>query len=157
MAETTVKPIPEGYHSITPHLTVRDAAQYIEFLKKAFGAEELGRAPGPGGKLMHVEMKIGDSRLMFNDFFPEFGGTPIAEGKWPLVLHLYVPDADQTFAQAVAAGCQATMPLSDQFWGDRYGHVRDPFGFTWSIATHKEDLTREQMQQRMDAMFAQRA
>ncbi len=156
MGQST-KPIPEGYHAITPHLTVRDAGKYIDFLKNAFGAEEVGRAPGPGGKLMHVEVKIGDSRLMFNDFFPEFGGPPIAEGRWPLVLHLYVPDADKTFAQAVAAGCQATMPLADQFWGDRYGHVRDPFGFTWAIATHKEDVTREQMQQRMDAMFAQRA
>ena len=140
---------------MTPHLVVREAAKYVDFLKRAFGAEELGRAPGPGGKLMHVLVKIGDSTLMFNDVFPEFGQPPIADGRWPLVLHLYVPDADKTFAQAVAAGCQATMPLSDQFWGDRYGHVRDPFGFTWAIATHKEDVTREEMQKRQEAAFAQ--
>ena len=150
----TVKPIPEGFHTITPHLTVRDAAKYIDFLKAAFGAQEVSRMPGPGGKLMHVQMKIGDSALMFNDTFPEFGGPPLADGHWPLVFHLYVPDADKTFAQAVAAGCQATMPLADQFWGDRYGHVKDPFGFTWAIATHKEDLTPEEMKKRQEAMFA---
>ena len=150
----TVKPIPEGFHTITPHLTVRDAAKYIDFLKAAFGAREVSRMPGPGGKLMHVQMKIGDSALMFNDTFPEFGGPPLADGHWPLVFHLYVPDADKTFAQAVAAGCQATMPLADQFWGDRYGHVKDPFGFTWGIATHKEDLTPEEMKKRQEAMFA---
>jgi len=148
-----VKPIPEGYHSITPHLSVKGAANFAEFLKRAFGAVEEGRMPGPDGKLMHVQMRIGDSKLMFADPFPEFGGPPIAEGRWPLVLHLYVPDADKAFARAVAAGCQATMPLKDEFWGDRYGHVKDPFGFVWAIATHKEDLTREEMQKRQAAVF----
>ena len=152
-----VKPIPEGYHSVTPHLSVKGAADYAEFRKRAFGAVEEGRAPGPGGKLMHVEMRIGDSKLMFADTFPEFGGPPIAEGHWPLVLHLYVPDADKAFAQAVAAGCHATMPLQDQFWGDRYGHVKDPFGFVWGIATHKEDVTPEEMQKRQEAAFSVKA
>lgn len=148
-----VKPIPEGCHTITPHLSVMGAAKYVDFLKTAFGAVEQMRMPGPGGKLMHVNMRIGDSQLMFADPFPEFGSPPIAEGHWPLVLHLYVPDADKTFAQAVAAGCEATMPLKDQFWGDRYGHVKDPFGFTWAIATHKEDLTPEEMKRRQEAAF----
>ncbi len=152
----TIKPIPEGFHTVTPHLTVRDAAKYIDFLKRAFGAEEVSRTPGPDGKLMHVQMRIGDSPLMFHDPMPASGQPPTSEGHWPLVLHLYVLDADKTFAQAVAAGCQATMPLADQFWGDRYGHVRDPFGFTWAIATHKEDPTPEEMKRRQEAMFASR-
>ncbi|RPI16249.1 MAG: VOC family protein, partial [Acidobacteriales bacterium] len=133
-----IKPIPEGFHSITPHLSVKGAADYIAFLKKAFGAVEVVRMPGPGGKLMHASVRIGDSMLMFADPFPESGCPPTTEGNWPLVLHLYVPDVDQTFAQAVAAGCKATMPVADQFWGDRYGHVQDPFGFTWALSTHKE-------------------
>ena len=149
----SVKPIPEGSHTITPHLSVNGAAAYVDFLKRAFGAVEEMRMSGPGGKLMHACVRIGDSRLMFADHFPEFGGPAVVEGHWPLVLHMYVPDADRTFAQAVAAGCTATMPLSDQFWGDRYGHVKDPFGFTWAIATHKEDLTPEEMQKRQAAQF----
>jgi len=111
----------------------------------------MSRAPGPGGRLMHAQVKIGDSILMFNDNFPEFGLPPIAEGRWPFALNLYVPDADAAFARATAAGCQITVPLADQFWGDRYGHVRDPFGFTWAISTHKEDLTREEIEARVAA------
>jgi PhnB protein len=148
-----LKPIPEGFRTLTLHLTVKGAANYIDFLKRAFNAVEISRAPGPGGKLMHALVRIGDSMMMFNDDFPEFGSRPIAEGRWPLVLHLYVPDADAAFAQATAAGCEVTMPLSDQFWGDRYGHVKDPFGFIWAIATHKEDLTPEEMRQRQPAAF----
>jgi PhnB protein len=146
-------PIPEGFRTLTPHLTVKGAANYMDFLKRAFGAIEVSRAPGPGGKLMHAVARVGDSVLMFNDDFPEFGGPAITEGHWPLALHLYVPDADATFAQATAAGCQVTMPLSDQFWGDRYGHVKDPFGFVWAIATHKEDLTREEIEKRQASAF----
>jgi PhnB protein len=149
-----IKPIPEGFHSITPHLSVKGAADYIAFLKKAFGAVEVVRMPGPGGKLMHASVRIGDSMLMFADPFTEFGSPPTTEANWPLVLHLYVPDVDRTFAQAVAAGCKATMPVSDQFWGDRYGQVKDPFGFTWALSTHKEDLTPEEMKKRQDAAFA---
>ncbi len=155
MAEQ-VKPIPEGFNSVTPHLTVKGAADFIAFLKRAFGAMEVTRMPGPDGKIMHAQMRIGNSALMFADPFPEFGQPPIAQGHWPLVLHLYVPDADATFAQAVAAGCKATMPLADQFWGDRYGHVQDPFGFTWAIATHKENVSPEEMKKRQEAMFSKR-
>ena len=140
---------------MTPHLEVNGAARYLEFLKKAFGAREISRAEGPGGKLMHAEAVIGDSRLMFADPFPEFGSPPIAEGRWPVVLHLYVANADTAFAQAQAAGCQVTMPLSDQFWGDRYGQLKDPFGFTWAVATHMEDVAPEEMKQRMQAAFSQ--
>ena len=147
--------VPAGFHTLTPHIIVNGAARYIDFLKKAFGAQEVGRMDGPGGKVMHAEVTIGDSRLMLNDPFPEHGMPPIAEGFWPLVLHLYVPNADAAFAQATAAGCQVTMALADQFWGDRYGQVRDPFGFTWSIATHKEEPTPEEMKQRMQAMSQQ--
>jgi len=134
---------------------VKAAAEYIEFLKRAFNAVELGRAPGPGGKLMHALVRIGDSNLMLNDDFPEmFGSPPLAEGRLPLVIHLYVPDADATFAQATAAGCEVVMPMSDQFWGDRYGHVKDPSGITWAIATRTEDLTPKEMQERQAKLFA---
>lgn len=148
-----VNPIPEGFRTLTPHLTVKGAANYIEFLKRAFNAVEIRRAQGPGGKLMHVEVRIGDSVLVFSDDFPEFGAPPVAEGRWPITLHVYLPDADAAFAQATAAGCEVIMPLGDQFWGDRYGQVKDPFGFTWSIATHQEDLTSEVMQQRQTTAF----
>jgi PhnB protein len=148
-----VTPVPEGMHTLTPHLTVDGAANYIDFLKKAFGAVELARSPGPGGKLMHASLSIGDSVVMLNDLFPEFGAKPITPAPWPFTLHLYVPDADATFAQATAAGCTVKMPLADQFWGDRYGQVQDPAGFTWSIATHKENPTPEEMARRQKAMF----
>ena len=140
-------------HTVTPHLTVDGAPDYIDFLKRAFGAVEISRAPGPGGKLMHASVRIGDSQLMLNDHFPEFGAPPIAAGPWPFLLHLYVADADATFAQATAAGCTVTMPLADQFWGDRYGQVRDPRGFGWSIATRKENPTPEEIKSRQKAMF----
>jgi PhnB protein len=152
MAKAT-SPIPSGFHTLTPHITVDGAAKYIDFLKQAFGGTEISRAPGPGGKLMHASVRIGDSMLMFNDLFPEMGVPPIAQGHWPIVLHLYVPDADAAFERAKAAGCQVTFPLSDQFWGSRYGHVKDPFGFTWAIATHQEDLTPEELEQRQAKLF----
>jgi len=146
-------PIPEGFQTMTVHLTVSGAASYIDFLKRAFNGEEVSRAPGPSGKLMHAHVRIGDSNLMFNDNFPEFGGPPLAEGNWPLTLHLYVPNVDTAFAQAVAAGCEVTMPLADQFWGDRYGLVKDPFGFNWAIATHIEDPTPEEIKEREAKLF----
>jgi uncharacterized glyoxalase superfamily protein PhnB len=146
-------PVPTGLHTITPHLTVKGASDYIEFLKRAFGAVELSRSPGPGGKLMHALVQIGDSRLMLNDHMPEFGAQPIPEGVWPIALHLYVPDVDAIFAQATAAGCNVTMPLADQFWGDRYGSLRDPFGFSWNVATHKEDLTPQEVTDRQKKAF----
>jgi len=120
-------------------------AEYIEFLKRAFNAEEVNRSLGPGGRLLHATVRIGDSLLILNDEFPEFGTPPIAKGNWPLRLSLYVPNADATWAQALAGGCEAMFPLQDQFWGDRYGRLRDPFGFEWAIATHIEDLTRAAM------------
>ena len=147
-------PIPPGFHSLTAQLSVNGAVAYIDFLKRAFNAVEVARSPGPGGKLMHVEMRIGDSLLMFaDDFSAEFGMPPLAVGRFPFILHLYVPDADATWNQAVAAGCEVLMPIADQFWGDRYGHVRDPFGFLWSIATRKEDLTPEELRERQVKAF----
>jgi PhnB protein len=147
-------PIPPGFHSVTVHLNMNGAAAYIDFLKKAFNAEEINRSPGPGGKLMHVLVKIGDSMMMFaDDFTTEFHMEPFVRGNLPFVLNLYVPDADSTWAQALAAGCEVKMPLSDQFWGDRYGHVKDPFGFTWAIASRKEDLTPQEMQERAAKAF----
>jgi len=148
------QPVPPGFGTLTVHLTVPGCANYIDFLKRAFNAVEISRSPGPGGKLMHANVKIGDTIMMLNDAFPEMGGPPIAEGNWPLRLNLYVPDADATWAQALANGCQVVFPLQDQFWGDRYGQLRDPSGFVWAIATHKEDLTPEEMQQRGAAAMA---
>jgi uncharacterized glyoxalase superfamily protein PhnB len=148
-----VKPIPDGFHTLTPHLVLKDAAATIEFYKKAFGAEEMGRAPGPDGKLMHAAMRVGDSIIMMNDEFPEWGAlSPRSKGGATVTLHLYVQDADAAFARAVAAGATVRMPLSDQFWGDRYGLVEDPSGHVWAIATHKEDLTPAQIQERMGKM-----
>ena len=149
----TANPIPSGFHTLTPHLSVNGAAKYIDFLKNAFGATEVQRADGPGGKIMHATLKIGDSVLMLADHFPEFGSPPIAQGHWPIVLHLYVPDADASFAQAIAAGCQVTFPLADQFWGSRYGQVKDPAGFTWAISTHKEDVSPEELKARQAKAF----
>jgi len=151
---TSVNPIPPGFHSLTLHLNVEGAAAYIQFLQNAFDAVEISRSPGPGGKLMHALLKIGDSLLMLNDdFSQEFGLPPVVRGNLPFVITLYVKDADATVAQAVAAGCQVRMPVSDQFWGDRYGMIHDPFGFQWAIATHKEDLTPAEIQERSAKAF----
>lgn len=148
------QPVPHGFSTLTVHLTVPGCAGYIDFLKRAFNAVEISRLPGPGGKLMHASVKIGDTIMMLNDTFPEMGARPIAQGDWPLRLNLYVPDADATWAQALANGCQVVFPLQDQFWGDRYGQLRDPSGFVWAIATHIEDLTQEELQQRGAAALA---
>jgi uncharacterized glyoxalase superfamily protein PhnB len=143
-------PIPPGFHTVTPHLNVNGAAAFSDFLQRAFGAVELERSPGPGGKLMHVHMRIGDSNLMFaDDFTAEFHMQPFVQGNLPVHLHLYVPDVDAVWEKAVAAGAQVAMPLADQFWGDRYGHLRDPFGFVWAVATRKEELTPEEREERM--------
>ena len=152
-----VKRIPEGFRRVTPHLTVKDAAKMIEFYKKAFGAVEKRRAPGPDGKsIMHAEISIGDSILFLNDEFPEMGAfSPLGAKSTPVTLHLFVEDADKQFQQAIAAGAEVVMPLADQFWGDRYGIVKDPSGHHWSIAHHAEDLTPQQMQERMAQAFCQ--
>lgn len=151
-----VKRVPEEFHRVTPHLVVRDAGAMIEFYKKAFGAVEKRRAPGPDGKtIMHAELQIGDSIVLLNDEFPDMGAfSPLASKSTPVTLHLFVEDADKQFQQALAAGAEVVMPLADQFWGDRYGIVKDPSGHQWSIGSHMEDLTPAQMQERMGKAFA---
>ncbi len=150
---TQVKPIPDGYHTVTPYLYVNNAAGAIEFYKKAFNAEELMRHPGPGGKIMHSEFRVGDSIIMMADEFPEMGvKSPQAYGGSPVSLCLYVTDVDARFNQALAAGAKVVRPLKDQFYGDRSGTLTDPFGHTWTIATHKEDVSPEEMNRRMAAM-----
>jgi PhnB protein len=151
-----IKAVPEGYHTLTPHLVVKGASEAIEFYKKAFGAEEILRMPGPDGKsIMHAELKIGDSRLFLAEEFPKMGGLgPQGLGGTPVTIHVYVEDADTIFNQAVAAGAQVRMPLENAFWGDRYGQVVDPFGHKWSLATHKEDLTPEEIGKRAQAAFS---
>ena len=150
-----IKPIPEGFHTITPHLVVKGASQAIEFYKKAFGAEELSRMHGPDGKsIMHAHLKIGDSLLFLMDEFPEMGSYgPLTGGRSPVTLHLYVKDVDSAFNTALAAGARQIMPPADMFWGDRYGKLVDPFGHEWSLATHKEDLTPEEIGKRAQAAF----
>ena len=152
-----VKPIPDGMHTIIPHLTLKGAAAAIDFYKKAFGAVELMRMPMPDGKsLMHAHLTIGDSHLMLNDepLFPGACKSPQTLGGCSVTIHLNVEDADAVFHRAVAAGAQPTMPPADMFWGDRYGQVTDPFGQRWSISTHKEDVPPEEMKKRAEAMFA---
>ena len=140
------RPIPEGYHTVTPYLTIRDAARAIEFYKRAFGAQELMRMPGPGGRIMHAEIKIGDSVIMIGDIFPGMPGRSARSlGGSPIGLHLYVEDADGFVQRAIAAGATETMPLADQFWGDRYGKVADPFGMEWGVAEHVRDVSEEDM------------
>lgn len=149
-------PIPEGFHTVTPAIVVRGADKAIEFYKKAFGAQELSRMLGPDKKIAHAELKIGDSIIMVSDEFPgapcqspaELGGTTAT-------LHLYVKDVDSAFKQAITAGGKEDMPVQDMFWGDRYGRLRDPFGHTWGILTHKEDLSPQEIEKRGQAAFAQ--
>ena len=146
MATQNVKPIPEGMHTVTPHLVCAGAADAIEFYKKAFGAVELHRLPGPDGKLMHGAIRIGDSVVMLVDENPAWNALgPKALKGSPVTLHLYVEHADAFFAKAVASGASAMMPVTEMFWGDRYGVVTDPFGHNWSIATHVRDATPEEM------------
>jgi PhnB protein len=153
---STVKPIPDGYRTVTPYLTIKGASEALEFYKKAFGAVETARMPGPDGRLMHAEMKIGECVVMMADEFPEWGakGSPSSLGGTTGGILLYVPDADAAWNKAVAAGAQVVMPLENAFWGDRYGKLKDPFGHEWSIATHIEDLSPEEMEKRAKAAFA---
>jgi PhnB protein len=152
---TKIKSVPEGYHTLSPYLTVRDASDALEFYKKAFGATELCRLKMPDGKMAHGEFKIGDSIFMISDENPGCGSTsPEALGGSPVTLHLYVTDADATFADTIKAGAKETMPLENQFWGDRMGGVVDPFGHNWLIATHVEDVDPSEFQSRMEACFA---
>jgi PhnB protein len=143
-----VKAIPEGMTAVTPHLVCAGAAEAIEFYKKAFDAVETARIAGSSGRLMHAAVRIGGATIMLVDEMPEWGALgPLALKGTPVTIHLYVADADATFAQAVKAGATVKMPLADMFWGDRYGLVVDPFGHQWSIATHKRDVDGEEMQQ----------
>jgi len=153
MPKPAAKPIPDGMHSITPHLVCAGAADAIEFYKKAFGATEMMRLPGPAGRIMHACVRIGDSQLFLVDEMPEwkvFG--PLSLKGSSVTIHLQVADADNVFAQAVAAGCKVIMPIDDAFWGDRYGQLEDPFGHRWSVATHKVDLTPEEIEAAMKKM-----
>jgi len=148
MIKPNVQPVPDGMHTVTPHLVCAGAADAIEFYKKAFNAVELGRVPGPEGKLIHALIRIGDSAVMLVDEFPDWGsfGPKSLKGS-PVTIHLYVEDVDAVVERAVAAGAKITMPLEDMFWGDRYCKLEDPFGHHWSVATHIRDVSPEEMRQ----------
>lgn len=153
-----VKPIPDGYHSVTPYLIVNDAAKAIEFYKRAFGATELFRMDAPGGKIGHAEIKIGNSPVMLADEHPEMGyRSAKAIGSTPVSLMIYVEDVDSVFPQAIAAGGKELKPLEDQFYGDRSGTLEDPFGHVWTVSTHKEDIPPEEMERRMGEMAKEKA
>ena len=148
-----VKYIPEGYHTATPYLIVKGAARAIDFYKQVFGATELMRFPGPGGAIGHAEIKIGDSPIMLADEAPQMGyRSPQSIGGTPVSLMLYVQDVDKVVDRAVRAGAKLERPVTDQFYGDRNGTIHDPFGHVWTISTHKEDVSPEEMQRRAAAM-----
>jgi PhnB protein len=153
MNKSKVKAIPDGMHSVTPHLVCAGAAEAIEFYKKAFKAVEIARMPGKDGKLMHAMIRIGDSAVMLMDEFPEWKafGPKALKGS-PVTIHLAVEDVDAVAAQAVAAGAKITMPIADMFWGDRYGVLEDPFGHLWSVGTHMRDVSPQEMQEAMAKM-----
>jgi PhnB protein len=156
---STVKPIPEGFHTITPHLTVRNAKQAIEFYKKAFGAQELGVAHTPDGRIMHALLQIGDSKLMLNDEFPEMGGSraPAPGSNIGVTINLYLEKVDPVFDSAVSAGATPKMPPTDMFWGDRYAQLSDPFGHNWALAQHIKDMSQEEMKQAQEEAIANMA
>lgn len=150
-----VKPIPDGYHTITPYLSVRGAAKAIEFYKRAFGAQQRGVLSTPDGRIGHAELMIGNSIVMIADEFPEHGNkSPETLNGSPVGLAIYVENVDEVFKRAVEAGATVKEPISDKFWGDRAGSVSDPFGHKWTILTHKEDVSPEEMKKRMEEMFA---
>ena len=151
-----VRPVPAGYHTVTPYLTVNDGARALEFYARAFGAREVERMPGPGGKLMHAELRIGDSVVMLSDEFPGMSTckAPTTLGGTTGSIFLYVPDVDPAFRRAVEAGCKVLMPLTNMFWGDRFGKLEDPFGNQWTMATHVEDVAHDEMKRRADDAMA---
>jgi PhnB protein len=154
----SVKPIPDGYHTVTPYFTVRNAAAALEFYKTAFGAVEVMRFEMPGGGVCHAEIQIGDSKLMLGDENPDFGNkSPQTLGGTPGGLCIYVEDCDAVFEKALATGATVMKPMEDQFYGDRSGTVIDPFGHAWTIATHKEDVSLDEMKARMAAMMQPQA
>ncbi len=154
------KPIPDGYRTVTPYLVLDDCRKAMDFYKKAFGAEERVRMPGPGGKIMHAEIKVGDSMIMLSDEMPAMPGqpgtykSPKSAGFATAALFLYVPDVDASMSRALAEGCALRSQAVDMFWGDRFGQVIDPFGLTWSFATHLEDVSPEEMTRRQQEVFA---
>ena len=152
-----VKPVPEKYHSLTPNLVCNNAAAAIDFYKKVFGATEIERHPGPDGKVIHAELKIGDSTIFLNDSMGKLAPGPEAGASNLMYLHLYVPDVDTIFNRAVTAGARVDMPVQDMFWGDRYGKLTDPYGQQWGIATHKEDVAAEDLPRRQQEFFAKAA
>jgi len=152
------KPIPDGFHTITPHIVVSDPDEAIEFYKKALGAQEKGRFNAPDGKsVMHAELKIGDSIVMLGSEHPPQCLSPKSRGGTSVSLYLYFENADAAFDRAVKAGCTVKMPMTDQFWGDRYGQVEDPFGHQWGFATHKQDLSHEQIAANAKVFFEKMA
>jgi len=150
------KPVPDGFNTVNMSLVVKDARKALDFYQKAFGAEQGLHMAGPDGKgTMHAEMRIGNSTVMLTDENPQWGmKSPQTLGGSPASLHIYTENADAMFARAVNAGCEATMPIMDAFWGDRYGKVKDPFGHEWGIATHKEDLSEQEIEKRATKWFA---
>src|SRR5688572_17242736 len=151
-----VKPIPAGYHTVTPYLIVSDAAKAIDFYKRGLGATEIMRIPDPKGRIGHAEIKIGDSVIMLADEHPEMGyKSPTSIGGTPVSIYLYVDDVDRLFKQAISAGAKELRPVKDQFYGDRSGTLADPFGHVWSIGTHKEDVAPEELKRRMEEMMKQ--
>jgi PhnB protein len=148
--------IPKGYHTVTPSLTVRNAAQAIEFYKKALGAEELMRMPNPDGTIGHAELKIGDSIIFLADEFPNMGSkSPQTVGATTGGLYLYIEDVDKAFQRAIDAGGKVKMPVTDMFWGDRNGQFTDPYGHTWSLSTHTKDMTEQEMEKGAKEFYAQ--
>ncbi len=154
---TPVRPIPEGYHSISPALTCKDAARAIEFYKSVFGATEIMRMPGPGGVIMHAELRIGDSVIFLNDEIPGMTAGPSGSSINPVYLFLYTEDVDSIYNRAVSMGSKVVMPLENMFWGDRYGKFNDPFGHSWGVATHVEDVAPEEMTRRQAEWTAKMA
>jgi uncharacterized glyoxalase superfamily protein PhnB len=154
MANTSVKPVPDGMTTVTPHLVCAGAAAAIEFYKTAFGAVDLGQLKSPDGKVMHAAIRIGDAHVFLVDEAPAYGmlGPKALKGS-PVTIHLFVPDVDGTVARAVATGARVLMPVADMFWGDRYGKIEDPFGHHWSVATRKQELSSEEVQQAAAKVF----
>jgi len=157
MKKAKVKPVPDGYHTVTPYLACAEAAQAIAFYKKAFGAKELLCIPGPGGKIGHAELRIGDSRVMLADEYRErdFLG-PLTRGGSPVHLHIYMPRVDKVLERAVAAGAKVVQPVENKFYGDRIGSVQDPFGHVWHIASHVEDVPPRELKKRAEKMMKHR-
>ena len=151
-----VKAIPDGYHTVTAHLIIRDTAKALDFYKKAFGAEETVRMPGPGGKIMHAEMRIGNSVVMMGEESLECGSkSPQTLGGAPVSFYIYTENVDAAWKRAIDAGCKVKMPLADMFWGDRAGWMTDPFGHDWGVAQHTRDLTPEQIKKGQEEMMKQ--